>query len=274
MTTGGAWTAVEQWSHINYLELSAAFLALKTFLKDERRVKAPLRMDNVTSIAFINRMGGTHSTARSDLAVTIWKWCLEKRITIHAEHLPGKLNVQADWESRHATDSSNWMLRRDVNFSPVGGDMGTLLHRLICLADECPAASLLQLAPGSIRSDHGCPVCPVEALKKYERRSRTFRSPGGSNPLFISVRKPHAPVKPCTIGRWLKGTMVASGINTSVFSAHSTRGAATSKAKAAGVSTQDILRAANWSSESTFCRYYHRPTSSTVFSRGVLGQQW
>ena len=124
MTTGGAWTAVERRSHINYLELSAAFLALKTFLKDKRGVTVLLRMDNVTSIAFINRMGGTHSTALSDLAVAIWKWCLEREITIHAEHLPGKLNVRADWESRHAVwrylppnpppDSSNWMLRRDV----------------------------------------------------------------------------------------------------------------------------------------------------------------
>ena len=114
MTTGGAWTAAERLSHINCLELSAAFLALKTFLKDKRGMSVLLRMDTVTSIAFINRMGGTHSTALSDLAVTIWEWCLEREISIHAEHLPGKLNVRADWESRHATDSSDWMLRRDV----------------------------------------------------------------------------------------------------------------------------------------------------------------
>ena len=30
-----------------------------------------------------------------------------------------------------------------------------------------------------------------------------------------------------------------------------------------GVSTQDILKAGNWSLESTFCRFYHRPTLST-----------
>ena len=31
----------------------------------------------------------------------------------HAEHLPGKENVRADWESRHIKDSSNWRL--DIN---------------------------------------------------------------------------------------------------------------------------------------------------------------
>ena len=39
---------------------------------------------------------------------------VERNITIHAEHLPGKQNVQADWESRHVMDSSNWRLHREI----------------------------------------------------------------------------------------------------------------------------------------------------------------
>lgn len=114
-------------------------------------------------------------------------------------------------------------------------------------------------------------LCPVRALKEYEEQSQEFRKHGTAKPLFISVRKPYAPVKPCTIGKWLKRVMADSGIDTSVFSAHSTRGAATSKAKVAGVSTADILKAANWSSESTFGRFYHRPITSQ-FGLGVLGK--
>ena len=117
-------------------------------------------------------------------------------------------------------------------------------------------------------------LCPVQALREYERHSQEFRRERATSPLFISVRKPHSPVKPCTIGKWLKKIMAASGIDTSAFSAHSTRGAATSKARAVGVSTQDILKAANWCSESTFCRFYHRPTTSTGFGRGVLSKEW
>jgi len=103
----GAWIAAKHLSQINYLELSAAFLTLKTFIRHKRRINVQLRMDNVTSIAFINRMVGTHSTALLDLAVTIWEWCLEREIIIHAEHLPGSLKVRAEWESRHNSNSNN-----------------------------------------------------------------------------------------------------------------------------------------------------------------------
>ena len=37
-----------------------------------------------------------------------------EKITIHAEHLPGRFNVRADWESRHTTDSTDWMLHREI----------------------------------------------------------------------------------------------------------------------------------------------------------------
>jgi len=114
VTTGGPWIPLEKQRHINYLELFAAFLALKSFLSNRRKMSILLRMDNVTAIAFLNRMGGTHSQELSDLAVIIWQWCLEREIIIHAEHLPGKDNIRADWESRHVRDSSDWMLERDI----------------------------------------------------------------------------------------------------------------------------------------------------------------
>ena len=114
-------------------------------------------------------------------------------------------------------------------------------------------------------------LCPVEALKEYEKRTAPFR-PGAfdPSPLFLAVRKPHKPVKPATIGRWLKTVMSQAGIDTSIFTAHSTRGAATSKAKTLGVSLADILKAASWSSSSTFTRFYHRPIHGQHFGRSVL----
>ena len=43
-----------------------------------------------------------------------------------------------------------------------------------------------------------------------------------------------------------------------MFSAHSTRGAAASKAVAAGISVDTVLRAGHWASASTFRKFYHR----------------
>lgn len=112
-STGGPWTPQEKLHSINYLELLAAFLALKSFVTT-RGVTVLLRMDNISAIAFLNRMGGTHSKLLSDLAVEIWKWCLARDVFIHAEHLPGVENTRADWESRHVEESGDWMLDRQI----------------------------------------------------------------------------------------------------------------------------------------------------------------
>jgi len=61
-----------------------------------------------------------------------------------------------------------------------------------------------------------------------------------------------------------------AGIDTSIFKAHSTRGAATSAAAAPGITTADILKAADWSSESVFTKFYYKPLSSSVFGEAVL----
>ena len=64
--------------------------------------------------------------------------------------------------------------------------------------------------------------------------------------------------------------MKEAGIDTSVYTAHSTRGAATSKAKAMGVPTADILKAAKWNSALIFCRFYNTPSSTSQFGQVVL----
>lgn len=80
-------------------------------------------------------------------------------------------------------------------------------------------------------------LCPVNTLVAYrERTSNLHPTMKERGRLFIAVWKPHLPVKVATIGHWLKKVMKSSGIDTNIFTAHSTRGAATSKAKDAGVS--------------------------------------
>ena len=59
-------------------------------------------------------------------------------------------------------------------------------------------------------------------------------------------------------------------MDTSIFSAHSTRGASASMASRMRVTTNDILQAANWSSESVFQKYYHKVTQDTSYGRAVL----
>ena len=59
VSTGGSWSLKEQMMHINCLELLAADLAVRTFLKYRQGVSALLQLDNSMAVAYINNLGGT-----------------------------------------------------------------------------------------------------------------------------------------------------------------------------------------------------------------------
>ena len=117
-------------------------------------------------------------------------------------------------------------------------------------------------------------VCPVSTLRVYEDRTLQFRNDGTGemkSKLFLSWIGKHSPVSSSTIARWLKTCMLGAGIDINAFKPHSVRGATCSKAAGVGVTTKDILDAADWSSEGTFQRFYHRQDKDiTAFGMAVL----
>lgn len=101
-------------------------------------------------------------------------------------------------------------------------------------------------------------LCIVDMLKEYLRKTSTIRQ--NEEKLLISYQSPHQSVSKDTIKRWIKTIMEMAGINTKVFTAHSTRAASTSYAANAGVPMNTILSAAGWSQESTFAKFYKKET--------------
>ena len=89
--------------------------------------------------------------------------------------------------------------------------------------------------------------------------------------LLISYHRPHKPVQSCTIARWIKSLLGSAGIDTSIFKGHSTRSASTSKARAGGISLEDVLKMADWTGPSSFLRFYYRPSFTDDFARAVMG---
>ena len=81
--------------------------------------------------------------------------------------------------------------------------------------------------PGFAESTY---LCPVTTLRVYEVRTKGLRVADTQSKLFLGVIRPHNPVAPSTIARWLRTVMERAGIDTSAFKAHSTRGAATTAA--------------------------------------------
>jgi integrase len=111
-------------------------------------------------------------------------------------------------------------------------------------------------------------LCVVTVLKEYLKRTEIFRN--NQKQLLLSYIHPHKPVSRETISRWICKVLVASGVDTDVFSAHSTRSAAVTAAKQASVPINTILSAAGWQSSSTFARFYDKPINKENFGARIL----
>ena len=115
-------------------------------------------------------------------------------------------------------------------------------------------------------------LCIVTVLNEYLRRTETLRGENTDN-LFVLHRKPHTVASKDTIARWIKNTMTLAGVDTKRFGPHSVRSASTSAARQSGLPLDKILKAAGWSRESTFRKYYEKPMDrSGEFANSVLNR--
>ncbi len=113
--------------------------------------------------------------------------------------------------------------------------------------------------------------CPVACLESYIDATKHWRVVDDPS-LFLSLNRPHKPVGSSTLARWIKACLSDAGLDPSSFSAHSARGAAASKAVKQGVPIEAVLLSANWSTESTFRRFYFRDFDPVSVSNAVLTQ--
>jgi hypothetical protein len=100
-------------------------------------------------------------------------------------------------------------------------------------------------------------LCPVLCLKEYLDRTVPVRGIA-QDQLFLALKPPHLMVSGDTIARWLKQIMIQAGIDTSIYKAHSVRSAVVGKAIKQGLSTEQIMQAADWSSRHNFVRFYKK----------------
>lgn len=106
----GRWSQSEAERNINWLELRAVTLALRSFAPRIRGQNVLVLTDNVTTKAHINRQGGTHSISLMQEAERLCLWSERNLSSIRAEHISGVDNTQADWLSRSTVDPGEWHL--------------------------------------------------------------------------------------------------------------------------------------------------------------------
>ena len=114
VTAGGNWTPEETQHDINYLEMFAVFLALKSFSNTISGKHVKLLVDNTTAVTTKNQMGTCHSRLNNQLAHQIWLWCVDHRVWLTVTHIPGKQNIEADRESRLSRRETEWALQKPL----------------------------------------------------------------------------------------------------------------------------------------------------------------
>jgi len=119
MSTGGGWTEAEMAQHINYKELLAAYYALLCFASKLRNRSVLLRIDNMTAMHYINRMGSIKYPHLFEVTEKIWHFCEERNLHINASYIASKDNIVADFESRNShvdlelsNDTFKWLSHR------------------------------------------------------------------------------------------------------------------------------------------------------------------
>ncbi|CAB4031951.1 Transposon Ty3-G Gag-Pol poly [Paramuricea clavata] len=112
-------------------------------------------------------------------------------------------------------------------------------------------------------------LCIVSCLNQYLKKTESIRK--NSVQLLLSYQKPHHSVSCDTFARCLKSVMKEAGLNIDIYSAHSTRAASTSAAKAMNIPIQTIINAAAWTNEQTFQKFYCKPiASSSTFGENLV----
>ena len=112
--TGGRWSLQEASHHINYLELLAVLLTIKALCGKFANLHIRVQCDNTTAVCYINNMSGSKSPDSNSVARQIWDYCVERNIWLSASHLSGCENTEADRESRHFNDRTEWTLEPDI----------------------------------------------------------------------------------------------------------------------------------------------------------------
>lgn len=111
--------------------------------------------------------------------------------------------------------------------------------------------------------EQNCKVCAASALVSYIERTKNLR--GDTKNLFISFIKPYKSVSSQTLSHWIVDTLSEAGLNTNVYTAHSTRHASTSSAKRMGISINLIKQTAGWTKNSVaFAKFYDRNVVESV----------
>lgn len=108
----GLWSSRETGLHINVLEARAILNAVSRWKHLLRNHAVTVRSDNTTSVAYINKEGGTRSRLLNETIWNLLTLCDRNNIALEATHLAGSDNRVADALSR-SPNPGEWTLKQE-----------------------------------------------------------------------------------------------------------------------------------------------------------------
>ena len=109
------WSTKWQEMSINVLEMEAVYRALVQFSPQCKGKKVLVLSDNTATTYYINKQGGTRAPLMMESARKLFNEAINKRVSLKARHIPGKLNVLADGLSRTTEIiSTEWTLSKAI----------------------------------------------------------------------------------------------------------------------------------------------------------------
>ena len=193
------------------------------------------------------------------------------------------LNLFNSWDAIQTLCLKNLTLRTVMLLALVSGQRGQSLHILSTnditfFKDKCTISYNAPLkntrkgchtSPLTLSCFHNDKLCVSCHLKHYIDVTKPLRS---DKRLFISFHKPHHFISRDTLSRWIKMVLSLAGIDTNIFSSHSTRAASTSVAFSRDANIDNILSSAGWSSDCVFKKFYLKPITKPIktLSQAVL----
>ena len=98
-------------------------------------------------------------------------------------------------------------------------------------------------------------LCVITYIKRYLLETKELRHIDGG--FFKSFKPPYKAI-------WMVNVLKGAHVNVCVFSAHSTRSAASSTTSGKGLNLADLSKAAGWPNAKSFAMFYKKTTSKNV----------
>ncbi len=189
----GEWKEEFLFWHINCLELRAVFLALKYFLPVLGGYHIIVRTDNMAVVSHINRQGGSRSRTLDRLVHHLLLWSQDKFLSLRAVHVPGVLNLAADFLSRQKLKPGGM----DVEPSDGIPDLGSVWQSgggPLCFSRVIPVPALV-LPEFPDDSGHRCVRPPMAECQSVHVSAN--KADSGSTMQSEGERRPspsHSPI--------------------------------------------------------------------------------